>query len=59
LKKKFLKELKSPNFFMNCLNLIEKTKEKSLKKLLNAEKKMVAKTLSSHGELPNTVWITA
>tara|TARA_Y100001970_G_scaffold245442_1_gene312489 strand:- start:1579 stop:2241 length:663 start_codon:yes stop_codon:yes gene_type:complete len=59
LKKKFLKELKSPNFFMNCLNLIEKTKEKSLKKLLNAEKKNVAQTLASHGELPNTVWITA
>tara|TARA_Y100000992_G_scaffold1654_1_gene1095 strand:+ start:823 stop:1494 length:672 start_codon:yes stop_codon:yes gene_type:complete len=51
LKKKFLKELKSPNFFMNCLNLIEKTNEKSLKKLLNAEKKMVFKTLSSHGNL--------
>jgi hypothetical protein len=52
LKKKFLKELKSPNFFMNCLNLIEKTKEKSLKKLLNAEKKIVTKTLASHGNIP-------
>ena len=59
LKKKFLKELKSPNFFMNCLNVIEKTKEKSLKNLLNAEKKMVAKTLASHGDLPNRQWITA
>tara|TARA_B100000902_G_scaffold253321_1_gene239831 strand:+ start:127 stop:255 length:129 start_codon:yes stop_codon:yes gene_type:complete len=32
--------------------VIEKTKEKSLKNLLNAEKKMVAKTLSSHGKIP-------
>ena len=40
-------------------SIISRRIEKSLKKLLNAEKKNVAQTLASHGELPNTVWITA
>ena len=58
LKNKFLKEWKGPNFFINCLNLIEKTKEKSLRKVLNSEKREVSRRLVSHGAIPNRGVIT-
>ena len=58
LKNKFLTEWKGPNFFINCLNLIAKTNEKSLRKVLNSEKREVSGRLVSHGAIPNGRLIT-